>query len=137
MRPLRTTDVTVRTVGFVQAGFVRGRGPIVWVVVAYGQGDQESKVHFRLSFELSIELVCNSSLFRNSRGVLATSRVKGDYDMVNGSSCDNVGKIETWEDVLVSGQQDTADRFIRQGLDDSTGPGKRGVYQRPESVDNL
>jgi len=35
--------VTVRTVSFVQAGFMRGRGPIVWVVVPYGEGNQESE----------------------------------------------------------------------------------------------
>lgn len=35
--------VTVRTVSYVQAGFMRGRGPIVWVVVPYDEGKQESE----------------------------------------------------------------------------------------------
>lgn len=51
--------------------------------------------------------------------------------MANGSECDYVGKIDSWEEVLISGQSDTTDALIRQGLDDSTGPGKRSTLQRP------
>lgn len=53
----------------------------------------------------------------------------------NGSQCDNVGKIELCEDILVSGVPDTTDNLIRQSLDDSTGTGKRPRNQRPESSD--
>jgi len=57
------------------------------------------------------------------------------YKAANGSECDNVGKIESWEGVFVLGEADTTDRLIRQGLDDSTGTGKRSRNQRPESSD--
>ena len=36
--------VTVETVSSVRAGFMRGRGGIVWVVVPFGKGKEESKV---------------------------------------------------------------------------------------------
>jgi hypothetical protein len=35
--------VTIRTQSYVQAGFLRGRGSIVWVVVPYGEGRQEQE----------------------------------------------------------------------------------------------
>jgi hypothetical protein len=53
------------------------------------------------------------------------------YDAANGAQCENVGKIELWEDVVILGEADTTDELIRQGLDDSTGLGKRPPIQRP------
>jgi len=43
--------VTVRTVSYVQAGFMCGRGPIVWIVVPYGEGEQESESKVPRSFK--------------------------------------------------------------------------------------
>lgn len=57
------------------------------------------------------------------------------YEAANGTQCENVGKIELWENVIVLGEADTTDELIRQGLDDSTGMGKRPPIQRPESED--
>ena len=46
-------------------------------------------------------------------------------DLYAKSDCDYVGRIEECEEVLISGRKDTTDSLIRQGLDDSTGLGKR------------
>lgn len=129
--------VTVRTVSFVQAGFMRGRGPIVWVVVPYGQGDQGSKVcfpclSFRVDCRMSLQQIFVLKQSWRPRDVESEGTL---YEVAKGSKCDNVGRIELWEDVLVLGQQDTTDGLIRQGLDDSTGPGKRAPHQRPDSSD--
>lgn len=57
------------------------------------------------------------------------------YEAASGIECDNVGKIEEWEEVLVLGQPDTTDGLIRQSLNDSTGPGKRSMQRGKESID--
>jgi hypothetical protein len=66
--------VTVRTVSFVQAGFMRGRGPIVWVVVPYGEGKQEldSKVPHSIWFSSRllnrdwIQVLCSETVMAAS-----------------------------------------------------------------------
>lgn len=66
--------MTVKTVSYVQAGFMRGRGPIVWVVVPYGEGKQESEPKVCCSFE-SLSRVLNELLFQAlcSETVMAAS----------------------------------------------------------------
>ncbi len=48
-----------------------------------------------------------------------------EYSLCDGSSCDDVGRIEICEEVQISGLTDTTDTLIRQSLDDSIGHGLR------------
>ena len=57
------------------------------------------------------------------------------YEAANGMLCDNIGSIQSWEEVLVCGKSDTTDGLIRHGLDDSTSPGKRPRSQTAENHD--
>jgi hypothetical protein len=51
--------------------------------------------------------------------------VDSEGDLDNKSDFEYVGKIELCEDVKIFGKNDATDTLIRQGLDDSTGLGKR------------
>ena len=56
-------------------------------------------------------------------------------DLYAKSECDHIGKIERCEDVLICGKRDATDSLIRQGLDDSTGLGKRPRDEMAEGED--
>ena len=46
-----------------------------------------------------------------------------ESNLCDGSSCEDVGRIELCEEVRISGLTDTTDTLIRQSLDDSIGHG--------------
>ena len=102
---------------------------------------RKSRSQRYLVFQIFLSRLLNG-LFRCQIFVLKQSwqpwEVEGEeklYEVASGIECDNVGKIETWEDVSVSGQPDTMDGLIRQSLNDSTGPGKRSTQRGKESID--
>ena len=53
------------------------------------------------------------------------------YDAAKGSECEEISKIDYWEEVKIAGDTDATDTLIRRGLDASTGLGKRGTNGRP------
>jgi len=50
--------------------------------------------------------------------------VDSEGELYEGCSCDNVGKIELCEEVMISGLKDAMDTLIRKSLDDSISLGK-------------
>jgi len=71
--------VTVETVSSVRAGFMRGRGSIVWVVVPFNGAKDESKVgrFYFLSLSSSLNRIFHSRFwFLSNRGDLVMSSVK-------------------------------------------------------------
>jgi hypothetical protein len=59
--------------------------------------------------------------------------MEGEFN--DNSDCEYLGKMETCEEVTISGMHDTTDSLIRQALDDSTGLGKRPREQAAEVSD--
>jgi hypothetical protein len=49
--------------------------------------------------------------------------VDKENSLCDGSSCDDVGRIELCEEVQISGLTDTTDTLLQQSLDDSIGHG--------------
>ena len=73
--------VTVETVSSVRAGFMRGRGGIVWVVVPFDRSNEESKVSrpFESMRSLLMEIYDSRFSFSSNRGGLVKSRVKATF----------------------------------------------------------
>jgi hypothetical protein len=61
--------------------------------------------------------------------------VDKENSLCDGSSCDDVGRIELCEEVQISGLTDTTDTLIRQSLDDSIGYGL-GKRHREEMAES-
>jgi hypothetical protein len=61
--------------------------------------------------------------------------MEGDLD--DKSDCQYVGKMEVCEEVKIFGTNDATDTLIRQGLDDSTGLGKRIREPATEVADRV
>jgi len=71
--------VTVETVSSIRAGFMRGRGSIVWVVVPFNGAKDESKVGRSFDFlspSSSLNTIFHSRFWLSNRGDLVMSSVK-------------------------------------------------------------
>jgi len=78
-----TKYVTVETVSSVRAGFMRGRGGIVWVVVPFDKAERQSEVGRSYEIphgEFVTDCMSNSRFtFLSNRGALVTWKVKASF----------------------------------------------------------